>query len=260
MKDDLCRAFCESLVVETVPAGLAVTTSFKGVTGEALMFYILGPDEHDNWRLQDDGTTIPYIEAAGAELGGGNRAETFQALLTDLGASYDEHSGELTIGPLEKSSVATGALRFIALLIRIQELLQITREKVEALWVEEARASLERAVSGRAEIEYDATVSPELHEWPADVVVRASGRPPVALFFGTSNNKAYEALLLNSTARYQLRRQVIVVLLLENDKALTQKLRQRADNSIVVPRFRGAEWDAVGRIAEEAIGERPQIH
>jgi hypothetical protein len=27
-----------------------------------------------------------------------------------------------------------------------------------------------------------------------------------------------------------------------------------------VPRFRGAEWDAVGRIAEEAIGERPQIH
>jgi hypothetical protein len=28
----------------------------------------------------------------------------------------------------------------------------------------------------------------------------------------------------------------------------------------VVPRFRGAEWDAVGRIAEEAIGERPQVH
>ncbi|MCA3351434.1 MAG: DUF1828 domain-containing protein [Roseomonas sp.] len=260
MKDDLCRAFCESLVVETVPAGLAVTTSFKGVTGEALMFYIVGPDADNTWRLQDDGTTIPYIEAAGAELGGGSRAETFQALLTDFGATYDEQSGELTIGPLDKSSIATGALRFIALLIRIQELLQITREKVEALWVEEARASLERAVSGRAKIEYDATVSPELHEWPADVVVRASGRPPVALFFGTSNNKAYEALLLNSTARYQLRRQVIVVLLLENDKALTQRLRQRADNSIVVPRFRGAEWDAVGRIAEEAIGERPQIH
>lgn len=260
MKDDLCRAFCESLVVESVPAGLAVTTSFKGVTGEALMFYIVGPDANDTWRLQDDGTTIPYIEAAGAELGGGSRAETFQALLTDFGATYDEQSGELTIGPLDKSSVATGALRFIALLIRIQELLQVTREKIEALWVEEARASLERAVSGRAEIEYDAAVSPELHEWPADVVVRASGRPPVALFFGTSNNKAYEALLLNSTARYQLRRQVKVVLLLETDKALTQKLRQRADNSIVVPRFRGAEWDAVGRIAEEAIGERPQIH
>ena len=123
MKDDLCRAFCESLVVESVPAGLAVTTSFKGVTGEALMFYIVGPDANDAWRLQDDGTTIPYIEAAGAELGGGSRAETFQALLTDFGATYDEQSGELTIGPLDKSSVATGALRFIALLIRIQELL-----------------------------------------------------------------------------------------------------------------------------------------
>jgi hypothetical protein len=260
MTDDLCRAFCESLAVESVPAGLAVTTSFKGVTGEALMFYIVGPDKNDDWHLQDDGTTIPYIEAAGAELGGGARAETFQALLADYGATYDDQSGELAIGPMNKTAVATAALRFIALLIRVQELLQITREKVESLWVEEARTSLERAISGRAEIEYDASVSPDLHEWPADVVVRAAGRPPVALFFGTSNNKAYEALLLNSTARYQLRRQVTVVLLLENDKALTQKLRQRADNSIVVPRFRGAEWDAVGRIAEEAIGERPQVH
>ncbi|WP_198374914.1 DUF1828 domain-containing protein [Neoroseomonas rubea] len=260
MKDELCRAFCDNLIVERVPAGLAVTTGFRGVSGEPLMFYIIGPDAAGAWRLQDDGTTIPYIEAAGADLGNGARADTFQTLLRDYEATYDEQSGELSIEALREEIVATAALRFIALLLRVQELLQTTREKAEAVWVEEARKSLERAVAGRARIEYETSVEPDLNEWPADVVLRAAKRPPVALFFGTSPTKAYEALLLNSTARYQLRKKVIVVLLLENDRALTQKLRQRADNSIVVPRFRGAEWDAVGRIAEETLGERPQVH
>lgn len=260
MKDELCQAFCDSLRVDTVPAGIAVTTSFKSVNGEPLMFYAIGPDADGMWHLQDDGTTVAYIEAAGADLSVGARNEAFEALLSDYEAAYDEQSGELSIGQLDRNEIATSALRFIALLLRVQELLQTTKERAQAIWVEEALGGIRQAVGDRAIIETDAPVSPDLAEWPADVVLKAEGRPPVAVFFGTSSTKAYEALLLNSTSRYQLRKTLVVVLLLESDRGLTQKLRQRADNSIVVPRFRGAERDAVGRIAEEALGERPQVH
>jgi hypothetical protein len=138
MKEELCRAFCESLHVVEVPAGFAFTTAFQGLTGEPLMFYAVRLDG-GFWQVQDDGTTVPYLEAAGADLTLGARAETLAKILSAHGAYYNEEAGELIIGPIEQVDIPPSALRFISLMLRVQELLQTTKEKAEAVWIEDAR-------------------------------------------------------------------------------------------------------------------------
>jgi hypothetical protein len=260
MKEQLCAAFCEELEVHEVPAGIAVGTAFDKGDGDRIGFYIIGPDEASTYRIQDDGSTVPYIEAAGADLGIQSRAEVFAALLEEYGASYDEDTCELVTDRLAIVEVPQAAMRFVALLLRIQDLLLLTRERSESTWVQEATRDLEEAVAGRASIELNAAVAPALSAYPADLVLRANGRDPVAVFFGTNDVKAYEALLLQSYAKYQEHIDCSIVVLLEKDTALSAKVRLRVDNNLIVPRYKGGEKDAIGRIVEAAVGERPLLH
>jgi hypothetical protein len=65
------------------------------------------------------------LEAAGADLELESRAEAFRHLLVDYDAEYDEQRGELTTGLMVESDIPKAALRFVALLLRIQELAQV---------------------------------------------------------------------------------------------------------------------------------------
>ena len=260
MKDELCKAFCQDLEVVKVPAGLAVGTGFQKSDGDHIAFYIIGPDQAGLYRVQDDGATVPYLEACGADLEIGSRAEAFNDILGEYGVTYDAATFEITSEPMAKDAVPRAGLRLVAALLRLQDLVLMTRERAETTWVEEARRDLERAASGKAAIEYDAPVVDALSDYPADLVLRAGERDPVAVFFGTSDSKVYEALLLNASARYERKVPCSVVVLLEKDNAVTRKARLRADNHLTVPRYRGGEKDAIGRIIEVAVGERPSLH
>ncbi len=260
MKKELCEAFCQTLDVVLVPAGLAVGTAFLKEGGDRIGFFVVGPDKDGRFVIQDDGATVPYLEAAGADLAVQARADAFHALLREYGAIYDDESCELTTEPVPRESVAGVALQFVALLLRVQDLLLLTRERAESTWIEEAARELSNAAAGRAEIEFNAAVAPELSAYPADVVLRVAHRDPVAVFFGSSDSKVYEALLLHTYARYQARIGCPVVVLLERDKSVTHKARQRADNNLIVPRYRGGEAEAIGRIMEEAAGPIPSVH
>lgn len=258
MKEELCAAFCDGLDIAEVPIGIAVGTSFMGQTGDRIAFYITGPDASDLWRLQDDGSTVPWVEASGADLTVSARAEAFSALLTEYEASYDDETSELRSAWLPRDHIAKAAMQFVAMLLRVQELALLTIERARSTWVEEATLMLQEAIGEQAKIIPEAPVFPDLEEFSADLVIKSDKRPPVALFFGISDTKVYEALLLQSYARYQMHRDCDVVVLLENDNSVTRKARQRADNHLIVPRYRGAKGDAIGRIVEAAIGERPR--
>ena len=257
MREELCAAFCEGLDIAEVPIGIAVGTSFMGQAGDRIGFYITGPDENDLWRIQDDGATIPFVEATGTDLSISARAQAFSALLNEYDASYEEETSELHSAWLPREDIAKAAMQFVALLLRVQELALLSTERVRSTWIEEATLMLQDAVAGRANIILEAPVFADLEEFPADLVIRSRERAPVALFFGVSDAKVYEALLLQAVTRYQMHRQCDVVVLLENDGSITKKARQRADNHLIVPRFAGAKADAIGRIVEAAVGERP---
>ncbi len=121
MKKDLCEAFCQTLDVVPVPAGLAVATAFLKEGGDRVGFYVIGPDKNGCFLIQDDGTTVPYLKAAGADLGVQARAEAFHALLLEYGAIYDEDLCELKTEAIAREAVAPAALNFVALLLRVQD-------------------------------------------------------------------------------------------------------------------------------------------
>lgn len=260
MKEELCRAFCHDLEVTAVPAGLAVGTSFQKSDGDYVGFYVIGPDDAGMYRVQDDGSTVPYLDACGADIGIGSRADAFYEILSEYGVTFDETTFEITSEPIARNAVPKTGLRLVAALLRLQDLVLMTRERVESTWIQEAKRDLEQAAASKASIEYDVPVARELSDYPADAVIRAANRKPVAVFFGTGDSKVYEALLLQAGARYEAKVEIIVVVILEKDTSVTKKARLRADNHLVVPRYRGGERDAIGRIIEVAVGERPIVH
>ena len=67
---------------------------------------MIGPDETGRYRLEDDGTTMPLIEAQGAELDNKTRAEAFAAMLEEYGVEYNEASGELVTPPPDAGTIA----------------------------------------------------------------------------------------------------------------------------------------------------------
>ena len=81
MKEALCKAFCDELRLREVPAGLAVSTVYDWM-GEPLGFYIVGPDTLGRYSIEDDGTTMPLIEAAVTDLESPTRAEALEINLT----------------------------------------------------------------------------------------------------------------------------------------------------------------------------------
>ena len=138
MKEELCRAFCDGLTVTEVPAGLAVGTPFRRPDGDTIGFYVVGPDATGRYHVEDDGFTMANLEALGADLETATRADTFHALLREYGAVYEEALGTLASGPLAQSEVAPAALRFAALLLRLQDLAFLTPERVASTFREEA--------------------------------------------------------------------------------------------------------------------------
>lgn len=159
MKEELCAAFCEGLAIADVPIGIAVGTAFMGQTGDRIAFYITGPDDADRWRLQDDGSTVPIIEASGADLSVSSRAQAFSALLAEYDASYDDDTCELLSAWVPREQIAKAAMQFVAMLLRVQELALLTSERVRSTWIEEATLMLQDAVGDRATITRDAPVT-----------------------------------------------------------------------------------------------------
>ena len=197
MKKELCEAFCQALNVVEVPAGVAVGTTFLKEDGDRIGFYVIGPDKAGKFFIQDDGATVPYLEAAGADLSVQARAEAFHALLREYGAIYDEERCEIAAEVDAREAVAAAALKFVALLLRLQDLLLLTRERAESTWVQEATRDLEAAVSGQATIEFDAPATPELAAYPADLVVRAPNHDPVAVFLAPRTQRSMRRFFFN---------------------------------------------------------------
>jgi Domain of unknown function DUF1828 len=83
LKKELCKAFCDQLQIREVPAGLALSTAFSFSDSEPVGFYVVGPDALGRYRIEDDGNTIPMIEAEGIDLDTSTRQEALESLLVE---------------------------------------------------------------------------------------------------------------------------------------------------------------------------------
>lgn len=255
MKEKLCKAFCDDLKVQTVPAGLAVTTVFAGADGDHIGFYVVKSGDN-SFRIEDDGTTLPYLEGSGVDFRSGTRGEALGELLKEYKVAIDEATQEFFIGNIAEDDLPAAALKFVAFSLRVRDFMLMTEFRVATTFREDAAKLIKEAVAGKASFEENAIIAPKLSDFTADFVLRAPDRPPVAVYLGISDNRILEALFMHMRARYEVIEPVSIVALVEKRRSLSAKVVQQAMNRLdAVTEFRGDEIAAVEKIARTAIGD-----
>ncbi|HTS42618.1 MAG TPA: DUF1828 domain-containing protein [Xanthobacteraceae bacterium] len=256
MKEELCRAFCNEVSVKDVPVGLAVSTPFRRSDGDAVSFYVIKRDTLPGIaRLEDDGQTIPYLEACGVDFATSTRQKAFEELLVEYGAEYDESENVIRTPNMRDAELPRAALRFTALLLRLYDFLLLTQEHVESTFKEDAKKRIKQVIGERAAIKEDAIVSAELAEVTPDLLISATGRDPVAIFLTQSATRVQDAIFLQMAALYEAKQPLSVVALVESERTLTRDMQRRAGNRLTaVTTWEGDQIAAIQRIEREAIG------
>lgn len=195
-KQMLCDAFCQELDVSCVPAGLVVRTGFMSRDGDAIGFYVTRhPHDAARWRVEDSGLVIPMIEAAGVNLESGMRAVAFHRMLSEYGASYDAESAEMHSEYVLEADLPAEAMRFVALLLRVQDLELLNTETVASTFRDDVVADLDRLVAPSATVTYRVAPHPQLRDFEADALIR-NGAQTLALYFATTDERVNESVIL----------------------------------------------------------------
>lgn len=261
MKDRLCHAFCDALRVADVPMGLVVSTPFRRSNGDVIGFYISGPTDEGLYRLEDDGLTIPDLEASGFDLANPERHRELSGMLADAGAYLNEANLTLEISNITDGDLPAACLRMLQLLIRTQDLYMITKERVASTFEQEAVAAIEKTIGDKAEIAVKTIIDEKLKEFTPDVLIRAKGRDPVAVFMTKTDQRLLEALLVQTLAQYEVRIPVHVIALLERPTSVSRASWAKAANRLAaITVFSEGHESAAERIAREAIGSAPLLH
>jgi hypothetical protein len=259
MKDILCKAFCENLTVRDVPAGTAVGTPFTTADGDRIGFYIV-PD-NGLLRIEDDGLTMPLLEASGLDFNTGTRSQAFDELLSEYGVQLDPETQTFFIPAINEAKLASVAMRFAAFSLRVRDFLLMTEARVVGSFRDDVARLLREAIGSSATIREQESITPTLTDFVADFVLQAPNRFPVGVFLGTSNARVLEAVVVQMRALHETREQCSIIALLERDRSITSAIRRQASNRLTaVPEFRGDEIAAIQRIAYEALGGSAQIH
>lgn len=256
MREALCQAFCGDLKLTDVPVGYAVTTTFRRDDGDSVAFYIVRDKARPgSYRIEDDGTTIPFLEASGVDFGTEARSDAFSSLLDSHGVEFDEDDMLLHTAVMREAELPKAAMRFLSLMLRINDFLLLTKDKVASTFKEDAAARILEKMEGKAVVIQDAPVSASLSDTIPDMVIRAQNRVPVAVFFGSSPQRVNDAIFLQMQALYEVHEDVQVIALLERENVIGHDLRRRAANRLAaLPIYKGDEPTAIARIEREALG------
>jgi hypothetical protein len=259
VKEALCQAFCGDLKLTDIPVGLAVTTTFRRDDGDAVAFYIVRhPTIPDRFRVEDDGVTINFLEASGVDFSTDTRSEGFSALLESHSIEFDEEEMLLHTDWLSEKDIPKAAMRFLSFMLRINDFLLLTKDKVASTFKEDAAERILERLRGKAIVDQDKAVSPSLSDTIPDMVIRVPDRAPVAVFFGSSPQRVNDAIFLQMQALYEVGEPLQVIALLERENIINRELRRRAANRLAaVPIYTGDEITSINRIEREAIGTMP---
>lgn len=253
IKNNLCQSFCDSMSVTKIPVGYAVGTSYEGVDGDHIGFYVVGPNDLGQYHVQDDGLTIATLEALGVDLDNKSRKAMFSELRDQYAIFFEADTGELKTVSVSAAVIGQTAIRFMAFMLRLQDLLFTTNERVTSTFKDDVVKILSEVLDGRAELIPNYVLTQKLEEYPADLGIISKGRRPIALFFGVSEVRILEALLLQSNAE-KIGFTCSVVALLETDDFISKKSRARANNHLAaVPVFKEDQYASCRRVVRDLL-------
>ena len=247
----LCQAFCQELEVSDVPSGLVVRTGFTTRDGDAIGFYITRhPNDAGQCRVEDSGLIVPMLEAAGVNLECGARAAAFHRLLTEHRASFDVETMEMHSEYVPEADLPSEAMRFVSLLLRVQDLELLNVETVANTFRDDVTADIDRLVAPKANVEYKVAPHRLLKDFEADAVIR-NGDRALALYFATSDERVNEAVILWMESR-QVSPDLKVALMLEREKPAqinNRSLRRAMNRLDATTVYRDDEFGSMTRVA-----------
>lgn len=253
MKEELCAAFCDGIVVSSVPAGKAISTSFVRDDGDRVSFYAV-EREDGQIELEDDGATVATLEAAGVDFSTETRSKAFESILGGAGAFFDEVDFVVRSHPFGADEIGARSLSFVSALLRLDDFLLLTPERVASTFKEDAAKAIRSAIGERAEITENEPIEGGFDNVSPDMLIRAPDRPPVAVFFGNSAGRVHDSIFLQMAAN-ESRTNLSVMALLENRHVVPEGLQTRAQNRLSsVQVWEGDKSASVSRIQREVLG------
>lgn len=239
IKQQICEAFCAGISVRPVPIGLAIATPFPWLTGDNIVFY--ARIDGDRVRLEDGGSTVFDLETAGVDLSTTSRLEMIDQLGKECGVFYDQvevifHTDWVSI---ERGGIS--AIQFVSFLQRVQDLLFTTRERAASTFREDLVEALRLRFKDDALIDLGEAPVDSLKYYTVDIVVRHKNGKVAAIFPGTTEQKALEAVLFAKEIELKNIKNVVPFLIFErmDSSKVNKDTRAKALNS----ELQLAAWD-----------------
>ncbi|TXL72273.1 DUF1828 domain-containing protein [Vineibacter terrae] len=247
-----CKAFCDEVALREVPLGYVLKTPFRRDDGDAIAIYIRRHHELDAFRLEDDGQTIGYLEAAGVDLDADSRFEALTDLMREYAVHYDERGVLLHTGYVHEANLPALAVKFSAFLLRVYDLLLLARNRVRSTFRDDLIAMVESQFGASCRIDLNVPLQESMKDYVIDILVRSPGNRVLAIYAGTSEMKALEALLFWRESREQKVQHVRSMLVLEEAKPRDIKDRtlSRVMNSDILLASMDGEEIAIRRKME----------
>jgi hypothetical protein len=251
VKQEICRAFCDSVTVTELPCGFGISTSLFQIDGDPAGLYAVGPDSTGHWKLEDAGWLLPGLIASGYDLSTDSRRAALAGILEAADAHFDDEALEIVTGPISQADIPRFAIRLLVALARVADLVRITTDRVRSTFKEDVRAALASMLPDSVEIDENAAATEASADLRADLVLRQVGRVPVALYLAQNDLSLVEAMLLRSETQASEGVRPLVFAMLERENAVSKHTRTRAHNRLdAVGIYEGDEKQAVAKVVQ----------
>jgi hypothetical protein len=185
-------------------------------------------------------------------LSDGTRGEALKVMLGEYGLEFDRDAMVVRTPVVSEEEIGGAALKLLAFMLRLQDFLLLTADRVRQTWQEDALKSLHQTFDHVATVEEHVPVFAETGI-PVDAVVRFHNddTPPLAVFLATTDAKGLQALVLKMELEQYQHRAANVVLLVEMAKKnplmeATYALAQARLDSVLS--YRGVEADTMNKL------------
>jgi Domain of unknown function DUF1828 len=235
-KQLFCEAFCSKLLLTEVPIGFVLRTPFQKSDGDAIAIYIRKHERNPNlFRMEDDGETLALLESQGVDFDSETRMLALAELLKQHNSTYDETNSLLHTEYMPLSELANKSVLFVSLMNRIWDLALLAKNRVKSTFKDDL-VQLVEAQFGGAKIRVDEPLRDSMKDYLVDIIVELSDGKTLAIFAGTSELKALEALLFWREQKDQSVPKTRSMLVLESakPKEIKERTLSRIINSDIV--------------------------
>ncbi|MGE4483112.1 DUF1828 domain-containing protein [Acidocella sp.] len=248
LHDRLCEAFCKNFTIREVPIGFSIKTPFRWHSGDFLAFY--ARTSREGLRFEDDGLTVSELEGAGVDITTGARFEMLQDMLASTGVKFDQDEFLFYTDYVHEDRSGLLAISFLEFMLRVQEFLLTARTRTASTFRDDLIAALVERFGVDSVQVNEAPIS-ALSYYVVDIVVRHRSGKMAAIFPGTTEAKALEAVLFSKEIELKSVSNVVPFLIVEDSEftKISRQTRSKAINSdLQMGAWGGGQLDVIDKV------------